>query len=484
MPFRIALSGLNSASNDLKVTGNNIANASTTGFKRSRAEFVDVYAAAYGAIAATTPGNGVRTSNIRQLFSQGNVEYTDNATDLAVTGQGFFVVADDKGRFLTRNGAFGLDRDGFVQNSTGQRLQIFPSVTVGNVTTYNTGSLVDLQLSNTIGAPEATTKVNVNVNLDADVINKQDVNGMGATLYDPLWPAGSGNEDFNPAAGVTFDETDPTTYNHVTATTTYDTLGAPHVLTMYWRKLEDSSATLPLNNTWQTYAFVDGQPMQPSSDPYNAVAPGPGPATVPPLAVGTREMSPAVLNFGVDGTMQTAEYWSNVAPLGRQLSANNSVIYEPMPTTTGSAPVQISIDFSDLTQFGSDFAVNELNQDGFTTGRLAGFDVEEDGVVFSRYTNGNKEVMGMVAMANVPNPQGLAKRGDSLWSEAFDAGDTVLGQPGTSNFGLIQAGALEGSTVELADELVQMIIAQRNYQANSQVISTADQITQTLLNIR
>ncbi len=448
MPFRIALSGLHAASADLRVTGNNIANAATTGFKGSRAEFVDVYAAAYGAITQITSGSGVRTANIRQIFSQGNIEYTDNSTDLAITGQGFFIVEDEKGRYLTRNGIFGLDRDGYVVNTTGQTLQVFPPVTVGTTTTFNTGTLVDLQLQNTIGAPVATDRVEVNVNVDAD-----------------LTP-------FNIAAGALhdvttspFDPTDPTTYNHVTATTVYDSLGAPHVVSMYYRKVSDGT----VNNAWQMFLYVDGSPVNPSDDGTTTGGSSPNPA--------------AVLEFNPDGTLAQTRYVD--AGGTSQVSATpDELVYPPIPLSTGADPLQLTFDLGDTTQYGSEFAVNTLSQNGFTTGRLTGFDVEENGIVYARYTNGNAEILGMVALGNVPNPQGLRQKGDSLWVETYDAGDMVLGQPGTASLGLIQSGALESSTVELSDELVNMITAQRNYQANAQVISTADQITQTLLNIR
>ena len=480
MPFRIALSGLHAASTDLKVTGNNIANSATTGFKKSRAEFVDVYASAYGAISNVTNGNGARTANIRQLFAQGNVEFTDNSTDLAITGQGFFMVEDDKGRYMTRNGTFGLDRDGFVVNATGQTLQVFPASTVGTTTTFNTGSLIDLQLQNTIGAPVASTSVDVNVNVDADVADTFDIGLPTVVPADAPLPA---NSRINAAAGgLIFDRTNPATYNHVTATTTYDSLGAPHELTMYFRKLRDDSGGGPLDNTWQVFTYMDGQVLEPSGDPDNAAGPAAGPN---PAVTG---ITPAVISFANDGSITDAEYWDTAAGAIQSTTLSGSpvgtVVYEPFTTATGSADVEIAIDFSAITQYGSEFAVNTLNQDGFTTGRLTGFDVEENGTVFARYTNGNKEILGMVGLANVPNPQGLRQKGDSLWVETFDAGDTVLGQPGTASLGLIQSGALESSTVEMSDELVNMIVAQRSYQANAQVISTADQLTQTLLNIR
>ena len=476
MPFRIALSGLNAASADLKVTGNNIANSATVGFKRSRAEFVDVYAAAYGAIGSITPGSGVRTANLRQIFSQGNIEYTDNSTDLAITGKGFFVVEDDKGRYLTRNGTFGVDRNLKVVNSTGQTLQIFPPVTVGTTTTFNTGSLVDLQLQNTVGTPQATTRMNVSLNVDADNATTFDVEGAAAYGTIPV------NSRFNANAGTQFDPTDPNTFtpNHLTAQTVYDSLGGSHVVQIYFRKLEDSNTVsddIPdasEASTWQTYVYLDGNPLQPSS---TGVAGGAGVNAAPNNRV------PAVIGFAGDGTVLSSEY-PDGAGTPQATTVLGEVVYEPFATTTGSLPVQISIDFGSITQFGSDFAVNEVSQDGFSTGRLTGFDVEDNGVVFARYTDGNKEVLGMTAMASVANPQGLRQQGDSLWTETFDAGDTVLGQPGTASLGLIQAGALEASTVEIADELVSMIVAQRAYQANAQVISTADQLTQTLLNIR
>jgi flagellar hook protein FlgE len=462
MPFRIALSGLHAASADLKVTGNNIANSATTGFKRSRAEFVDVYAAAYGAITSVTNGNGARTSNIRQIFAQGNVEYTDNSTDLAITGQGFFMVEDDKGRYLTRNGTFGLDRDGYVVNATGQTLQVFPPASVGTSVTFNTGSLIDLQLQNTIGAPVATTEVETNVNVDADV-TPIDVGATAATYWDNTT--------------TPFDRTNPATYNHVTATTTYDSLGAPHELQMYFRKV-DEYAGIPStpqgthSNLWQMFTFMDGIQLEPSID-----------GTVGGAASGTPF---AVMEFNNDGTLLDTKY-QDAGPAEAISTVANQIVFTdfaPPNLKTGAANMQIALDFSGTTQYGSEFAVNTINQDGFTTGRLTGFDVEENGTVFARYTNGNKEVLGMVGLANVPNPQGLRQKGDSLWVETFDAGDTVLGQPGTASLGLIQSGALEASTVELSDELVNMIVAQRSYQANAQVISTADQLTQTLLNIR
>lgn len=459
MPFRLALSGLHSSQADLKVTGNNIANSQTVGFKSSRAEFVDVYASAYGSISNVTSGSGARTANIRQLFSQGNVEYTDNSTDLAITGQGFFVVEDDKGRYLTRNGQFGIDREGQVVNASGQSLQIYPPVISGTDVTFNTGSLNTLELKNAVGSPVASTEIEINVNVDTNE-EKYDVS---------LSPLAAPNKVYDHSAGaIPFNKNDPTTFSHVTATTVYDSLGASHVAQFYFRKVDDSGADTN-NNTWQVIAFVDDVEVPPASDGTAG-----GPAEAAPATA-------AVLQFNSDGTLQDATYnTQGPAPAVPTFE----IAYSPISTNSGAATIDLNIDFGDITQYGSDFAVNSLSQDGFTTGRLSGFDVEDSGIVYARYTNGNAEILGMVAIANVANPQGLRQQGDNLWVETFSAGDTTLGQPGTASLGLIQSGALESSTVEIADELVDMIISQRNYQANAQVISTADQLTQTLLNIR
>ncbi|MDX1811791.1 MAG: flagellar hook protein FlgE [Gammaproteobacteria bacterium] len=459
MPFRIALSGLHSAQADLKVTGNNIANSQTVGFKSSRAEFVDVYAAAYGSISNVTNGNGARTSTIRQLFSQGNIEYTDNSTDLAITGQGFFVVEDDKGRYLTRNGQFGIDRDGNVVNSQGQRLQVYPTVKVGTDTTFNTGTLTDLKLKNAVGSPVATSKLDISLNIDANQ-SQFDVSTSGLA---------AGQKVYDHSAGaIPFNKDDPSTFNHVTATTVYDSLGSSHVAQFYYRKVDDTG-TGANANTWQVITYIDGTEVPPASDG---------------TAGGPAEAAPAnstVLQFNDDGTLQDATYSTQgTSPV----PATFKVAFSGYTPASGAAPVNIDIDFSEITQYGSDFAVNNLTQNGFATGRLSGFDVGDNGIVYARYTNGNAEILGMVSVANVANPQGLRQKGDNLWVETFDAGDTTLGQPGTASLGLIQSGALESSTVEIADQLVNMIVAQRNYQASAQVISTADQLTQTLLNIR
>jgi flagellar hook protein FlgE len=415
MSFRIALSGLNAAATDLSVTGNNIANAGTTGFKESRAEFADVYASSVLDRSATAAGQGVRVARIAQQFSQGVVEFTSNNLDLAINGEGFFVMKDGSGsQVYTRAGAFSADRDGYVVNQAAQRLQVYPATTsASGTTTFNTGVLTDLQLPTQPSPPNATANISAALNLDAQQ------SAINSTVI------------FDPA-------NDPSSYNHSTSIVTYDSLGNSHTTTMYFRKTTA--------NAWDGYVYVDG----------TAVAPAPANANF-------------ALSFDASGTIQTPTSF----PISYTFNPPN-----------GADPLAFSIDFGDTTQYGGSFAVNSLGQDGYSSGRLSGVDIDADGIVFARYTNGQSSAMGKVALAKFNNTQGLRQIGDTSWVETFPSGDAQLGEAGTSSFGAIQSGALEASTVDIAEQLVNLITAQRNFQANAQVITTADAITQTVINLR
>ena len=405
MPFAIALSGLNAASADLGVTANNVANVNTSGFKMSRAQFAEVFAVGTQSVSSSASGSGVRLSAIAQQFTQGNIDFTDNALDLAIGGEGFFVLSDGGARSYTRAGAFGVDRDGYVVNSQGARLQAYPFAGNG---LFNTGTPQDLQL--TIGAnpPQASTQADFGINLPANA---------------PV-PA-------NPV----FSSSDPSSFNHTTSVTVYDSLGSAHTATVYF--IKDAVA-----NTWNTEVEIEGTPV-----------------------TGTTQIV-----FNSDGSLNSPA--GGLMPLGA---------YNP---GTGASPVTLSLNFGNATQFGENFGVNSLSQDGFTTGRLTGVSVDPEGIVFARFTNGQSTSLGKLALANFTNPQGLQQLGDTAWGESFQSGDALLGEAGTASFGNIQSGALESSNVDLTAQLVQMITAQRNFQANAQMISTADAVTQTVINIR
>jgi flagellar hook protein FlgE len=408
MPFRIALTGLDAASTDLKVTGNNIANSATTGFKYSRPEFADIFAQSFGGISKIAVGGGVRVAAVTQQFDQGAIELTGNNLDLGINGQGFFVLSDGGARVFSRAGAFQVDQNGFVTNSQAQHLQVFQALDpAGN--TFNTASPTDLQLTTTAGPPQATTTIDAAINLQADAV-------APTTPFDPV--------------------NDPGSYNYSTSVTIYDSLGSSHISTLYFRKTAQ--------NQWDAYQYVDGNPITVGGNPASQVT------------------------FNPDGSLNTG----------------GTIAYDAYDPLNGSSPLNLNLDLSNATQFGANFAVNGLNQDGFTTGRLNNIQVDETGAISARYTNGQFEVLGKVALGNFANPQGLQQLGDNVWAESFSSGALQLGEAGTGSLGLIQSGGLEASNVDIAEQLVNLITAQRNYQANAQVISTADTIAQTIINIR
>lgn len=641
MTFNTALTGLRAATSDLNVTGNNIANASTVGFKQSRAEFADVYASSVVGGGTNAIGNGVRVSDVSQQFSQGNISFTENALDLAINGGGFFVLSDQGSQVFTRAGQFGVDDTGFITTNDGARLQGFPANTSGTVSDV----LGDLQLSTADISPRQTTLVDMLFNLDADAAVPESIvntaisegsveqaaqgalNGyaagtidIGGTTYnvpaganqsasviagslsaisgvsasaitradlvipggsatanqlrvngaeiigadisqitsaidslpgitaseaggvisvvstlgdDLLFTAGGGltanvtgnggggavnidgalgapanqatvgglvnltlDAGLSISAGTTtsvgtnlfpnvpaltlvrtnsFDPSDGNTYNDATSVTIFDSLGSRHVLSQYFVK-EPPALTAP--NTWSMYVQIDGQNV---GDP-DVLTPD-----VPTLARFT-------LRFFNDGTLDTANsdelLVSNWTPLdadGNPAGALGPLTVANGGTTTIAVPPVSSnfvLDVSGSSQFSGGFSVNELDQDGFARGRLSSVDVSETGVIFARYSNGEALTLGRVALGSFANEQGLTPLGDSTWGQSFESGEPVIGAPRTASLGSITSGALEDSNVELAEELVALIIAQRNFQANSRTIETANEIQQTIINLR
>ncbi|MDQ2077337.1 flagellar hook-basal body complex protein [Marinimicrobium sp. ABcell2] len=782
MPFNTALSGIRAANTDLQVTGNNIANASTTGFKSSRAEFGDVYAGSILGSGSNSPGSGVNLQTIRQQFSQGNRNFTSNDLDLAVNGQGFFVLSDAGDRLYTRAGAFGLDNEGFVVSNTGANLQGFSADANGNLggtlsnlrvdvstqaprqttltqgsfnlnaneavletvgasfetdgaaigvpqfglreattTTMNVGAVTtpinfgtnptsfDITLS---GSSPASGNGTVNVVLDSSTANSmQDIanlinsaifgaaapinaqavvnagnlefrdlttgvssnidlsnvtgtnnlsnalsgapasvagiravdngylaqtiefegpdgststftsergasaaqsaselNALGgitasartearimagsfdnsngnltlngvtlsATTLDGIaneinnlstsslasitaevnttgdleivsrvgtdlrfgfsgsQPAGNievagrsgtgtqtvnsrndaavvggnislvmaegysvasaspevGNlfapltdASFTPMPINAFDPNDQGTYNHATTSTVFDSLGNAHTLEQYFvRQPYDPSDASTSPNHWVMYVQVDGQNV---GDPDPTL---PSPQNIEPT------MASYNVHFNRDGSLNTVLTDSMLVSNWRPRSEDGTAAGALGPLNVlqgGQIPVQdpptssnFEIDLSSTTQFGAQFGVESQSQNGYTTGRLSGLDIAEDGIIFARFTNGEAQVLGQVALANFNNVEGLRPVGNTMWAQTAATGEAVIGGPGTASLGSITAGALEESNVDLSEQLVNLIIAQRNFQASSKTIETANQTTQTIINLR
>ena len=421
MSFQQGLSGLNATSKHLDVIGNNVANANTFGEKSSRAEFTDVYANAMNGVSSSPIGIGVTVSSVTQQFTQGNIVTTDNSLDLAINGAGFFQVNDGGGSLsYTRNGQFRVDRDGFVVNSQLQKLVGYPADASGQI---QTGKVDTLRVPSAGLPPSASTRITMELNLDSRAAVRQ------------------------PASSPLIDFADPTTYNNSTSLSLYDAKGQDVAVSYYFQK----AAT----DTWDVYVTANGTSI-------NVDALG------NPTAA-TR------INYPSNGGSPL----SPSAPVPLNIPATlNSVGAQTLPLTG------VELDVSGLTQYGSPFGVTDLSQNGYAPGQLAGIQFENDGTITARYSNGQTKAAGQVLLATFRNPQGLQPLGGTGWAASFQSGDPIVGAPGAGNLGVLQSGALEESNVDLTAELVNMITAQRAYQANAQTIKTQDQVLQTLVNLR
>ncbi|MDP3846033.1 MAG: flagellar hook protein FlgE [Pseudomonas sp.] len=434
MSFNVGLSGLRAATSDLNVTGNNIANAGTVGFKQSRAEFADVYAAQTVGGGANPVGSGVLLAGVSQLFKQGNTNNTQNGLDLAINGNGFFQTSNNGDVSYTRAGYFGTDKEGFVVNNFGYNLQGYAVDVNGNL---QNGVVSDLRVQTASQAPKATTQMDQSFNLNS-------TNQIPTNL--------------------TFDPNDPTSYNSATSTNIYDSQGNSHVLTQYFLK------TGP--NVWQMNTLIDGRnPLDPTlTTPFTAGL------TFSTAGLLTAQTSTDFTVNAVDGTLDMTN-WVPAAP--------NTAIPPVWSSNGASASATgVNIDLRTATQFSSTFAVSSVTQDGYTTGQLSGLEVDDTGIMFARYTNGQSKIQGQVVLANFANQQGLTPVGKTAWIQSFESGEPVVGTPRSGTLGALQSGALEDSNVELSDQLVNLIVAQRNYQANAKTIETESAITQTIINLR
>lgn len=796
MTFNTALSGIRASSSDLQVTGNNIANAGTIGFKSSRVEFGDLYSASVLGSGGHAPGNGVSLQMIRQDFGNGNPKLTGRDLDLSVNGAGFFVLSNQGERLFTRAGAFGFNDDGYVISNTGAFLQGFSANASGNIS----GILGNLRVDVTTQAPRQTTGVEgafnlnsnetvletvgsrfatdgaaigitrtglqaatvtnlglgpitvnsgspinfgtnpttfdlalsgslpasgngmVSINLDGttaatvqslqdlvNVINSaifssptpinaqavinqasgeiefQDLtngvpssivvsnvtgaNPLASALVGASGPSTAGipavtngylsqaleiegptgasltytsdvgasaaqtASELNALAGVTasartdatlyalngvnpfdnsngnltlngvrlsstnlaalaneinalttstlpgisaavntagdlelvsavgtdlrfafagplaagradiqgrsgtgmqtvnnlnnaavvggnitivmeegykitdslpvvgnlfapmtpasftavpinaFDPLDQNTYNHATTNPIFDSLGNQHIMSQYFVKQPYNPAdpsTSP--NHWVMFVQIDGKNV---GDPNSALPPPQN--TVPTMASFN-------VHFNADGTLNTTltdtMLISNWAPLGSDGQPNGALA--PLNVLQGgTTPVvepasssNFEIDLLGSTQFGAGFGVNNYDQNGYATGRLASLDVGDTGIIFARFTNGEAQVLGQVALANFNNIEGLKPVGSTMWAQTYETGEAIIGAPGSSSLGNIAAGTLEESNVDLSEQLVNLIIAQRNFQANAKTIETANATTQTIINLR
>ncbi|GGE58093.1 flagellar hook protein FlgE [Halopseudomonas oceani] len=465
MAFNIGLSGIRAAASDLNITGNNIANAGTVGFKSSRAEFADVYAASVLGSGSYATGSGVALANSAQLFKQGNISFTQNSLDLAINGNGFFVTSNNGALSYTRAGYFGTDSDGYIVNNAGERLQGFGVNPVSGL--INQGVRTDLRVDTRSADPNATTEIASTLNLNSkqtrpEVWTQQYDAAYAASIATAADPANptpaevAAAEAAGQAAGqATFDPTNSATYNSSTSVNIYDSLGNSHVMTKYFVKNDA--------NSWDMYVLIDGR------DPQTGVE-----ASDPAFDPTTTTRYD--LDFNTVGELTTPQ------PLA--LTGWVPLDDAGQPTGADSPVGNITINLTGSTQYSSGFAVTAVTQDGFTTGELAGLQIDKSGMLVARYTNGQTRIQGQVVLATFANQQGLTPLGSTAWAQSYESGEPVIGAPTSGTLGSIQSGALEESNVDISEQLINLIVAQRNYQANSKTIQTEDTVTQSIINLR
>jgi flagellar hook protein FlgE len=401
MALNQALSGINAAESQLNVISNNIANAGTVGFKGSTAQFAEVYAVTGLNLSSVTVGSGAELTGVAQGFQQGDLETTNGSLDMALSGNGFFVVNNGSGDQYTRDGAFHQDANGYVVTSAGANLQVYPPNAAGG---FNTSTLTNLQLNTAQSAATPTSTITIASNLPADASVPTD---------------------------TTFSPTDAASYNNASTLTIYDSQGGSHAATVYYVKTG--------NNTWNANLYIDGS------------------------SAGTQ-----ALTFSSSGALTSP--------------ANGNLSFTPTALTNGATLTSpLTVNVSNTTQFGTAYAAGTINQNGYQAGVLENVEIGTDGIVTAIYSNNQTTQLGQIAVANFSNLQGLQQVGNNQWVATQSSGTAVLGTASTGQYGDIEQGQLETSnTSDTTAQLVGMIQAQQNYQANSQMLGTVSSLTQTL----
>jgi flagellar hook protein FlgE len=417
------VSGLQAQGEALGVVGDNIANANTTGFKASRAEFQDIVAKSLkGILGGNQIGRGTKIGAVNPILTQGNIDSTDKSTDLAISGDGYFVLRGSDGASFTRDGSLHFDREGFLVTNDNQRVQGF-QVDEKNRLTNEMG---DIRFPKAIVPAKATADVMVSLNLDS----RKDV-------------------------GVPFDLKDPYgTSQFQTGIEIYDSQGNKHLMSMYFNKVAD--------RTWEYRGLCDGKEV-----------------------VGGKEGEPSEvtagkISFTVDGRLDTETVTkSNFNFTGGALQNQQVKIDFGDSITTDKGKGIVG-----TKQYGKDSDMITWSQNGSAAGTITNLSFSDEGVLTALYSNGRAEDLAQVALAKFENPEAMFKVGNNRMKEARDSGSPSIGKPGQSGRGKMFAKSLERSTVDLASEFINLIQNQRGFQANAKTITTTDELLGEIINLK
>ena len=405
----------------MSVTGDNIANAGTFGFKGSRAEFQDLLSKSLKGIdGGDQIGSGTKLAHITPKFNQGNINRTENITDLAINGNGFFAISTPKGKGYTRDGSFHFDKNGQLINGDGYPVMGFQANEEGKITQKQG----PIKLGNTTIPAQPTKKVDISMNLDSRADIQQ------------------------------FDITNPDkTSNFNTSIAVYDNVGTQRLVTMYFNKVADGQ--------WQYHATIPGEDAQ-----------GGQPGTLVEMATGT-------LQFDPKGKLQTETSTLNAFNFNKGAAPGQVVEFD-----FGKSLTEGGSGDDATTQFGSGSSIARHTQDGASAATLSSLSFNDDGVLTAAYDNGAMRDVAQVAVAKFENNEGLFKMGKNLFKETRKSGQAAIGKPGADGRGDVMAKSIELSNVDIADEFISLMNAQRNFQANTKTITTADQMLQEVLNIK
>lgn len=417
------VSGLNTNSQAMSVIGNNLANTNTVGFKGSRTVFADLLSSSInGSGGASQVGRGVNMSKVDQVFSQGTFESTESNLDVAIEGEGFFILKEpgNETPYYSRAGAFRFDDNGYLINPEGYRVQ-GKEFELTDDTVLKPGDATDIQVAGTgLIQGLATNAMTLTTNLDSS----------------------------EPEIALAFDPADPATYNYSSSTQIYDSLGNPHLFTTYFTKTDAIAKTWDVN-----YSYEQDIVPAPAVAPFTTVISSAAPLTT--------------LTFDADGILTSAPIATTAV-----LDWNNG--------SNATTPLAITFD---TTQFNSESVVISQDQNGYGAGNLTGVEIDPDGIVVASYSNGVQTNIAQLVLGKFVNPNGLSLAGSNLYNETTSSGPARTGLPGPE-LGKVFTNSLEQSNVDMGSEFVRMITVQRGFQANSKIITTVDELLGELINLK
>lgn len=426
-------SGISSHGIAIAVIGDNISNASTIGYKTSRAEFSDLIAG--GQTSGKVVGSGSTVSAISNIFEQGTTEFTGRPLDLAVDGNGFFVVAEGAQRFYTRAGNFKLDEQGYIVTQGGLNVLGFPS--------SGSGALEEINVNQVSQDSVSTSRITISGNVDASATT------VAAAAIPATTNAGSA-----PAAITTTYSDLNAVAEFSTVVDVFDTLGAKHTITYFFFHTG--------SNQYRVQGYVNSEDV----DPLPVTETG-----MPRLVIDGSSSGVVDMTFDGDGTR-------NNTPATGSFDHNSVITWN-----NGSDASSINVVFDPFTQYSSSSNITAINQNGKGVGTVTSISVEKNGDIFAILSNGQTSIVGTIGLVNFSNPEGLVRIGQQLMQQSPVSGEPIVGRPESGTFGGVSAGSVELSTVDIANEFVKLITLQRGFQANSRIITTINQLLSELIQL-